>query len=180
MDAELLSAATSLDMSPITTNEAVSYRNMQINTEVPLVRFQSSSTNISFLAIADASEAYAETRLYLCADGQTKAVGPDRAPDDRVIAVTDGCTNLIGIVRHFNGKNSIVILPENQRSWKDITPRDFRNQTGLLATGTKAVAEEKTVSKSILEKLEETAWATDYFKQEAEQILKNIKQGGRP
>lgn len=180
MDAHLLSAATSLDISPITTNAPVIYQKMQIGMETPLVRFRTPSTNISFLAVADSFSTAEKKMLYLHADGRTTPADPSSAPGSEVVGVTDSRTNLIGIVRHVDDESSVVPLPEGREEWKDITPGDFRSQTRLLTEAAKAVAEGTTVPQNILEQLGKTAWATTYFRQESNRILRKARQGGTP
>ncbi len=179
MDAGLLSAATSLDMSPITTNTAVSYRRMQISTESPLVRFRTDSTNISYLGVARSSSSPGEKMLYLHTDGHTTPAAPASSPNVGVVCVTDSSTDLVGIVRHVDAESSVILLPESREEWKDITPGDFRSQTRLLTEAANAVAEGNT-AQDILEQLGETDWATTYFKTEANRIIEQSQHGGTP
>jgi len=180
MDAHLLSAATALDISPITTNAPVAYQQMQICTETPLVRFRTPSTNISFLAVARPFRPADDKMLSLHADGRTTPVGPNTAPGSGVVAVTDSRTNLVGIVRHVDAESSVVPLPKGGEEWKDITPGDFRSQTRLLTDVARAVTEGTTVPQDLLEQLDKRDWATTYFRQESNRILSKARKEGTP
>jgi len=177
MDADLISAATSLDMSPITTNTAVSYQGMQISTESPVVRFRTPSTNVSFLAVAGPISTI-EEKMLLHNDGRTSPAKPSSDLGDGVVAVTDTQTNLVGIICRVAGDRSVVPLPECGK-WKDITPKDFRSQTRLIMDAAKAVSG-GSASRELLEQLGATDWSTIYFKQEANRIAKEARQGGTP
>ncbi len=180
MDAHLLAAATTLDISPITTNAPVAYQQMQIGTETPLIRFRTPSTNISFLAVARSLNTAEDKMLHLHADGRTTPADPGSASDRGVVGVTDSRTNLVGIARHVDGKTSVLLLPEGREKWKDITPGDFRRQTTILKDAAKALAEGTTVPQDLLDQLGKTDWATTYFKQESNRILRKTKEGGTP
>ena len=180
MDAHLLAAATTLAISPITTNAPVAYQQMQIGTKTPLVRFRTPSTNISFLVVARSLNTAEDKMLHLHADGRTTPADAGSAPDRGVVGVTDSRTNLVGIARHVDGKTSILLLPEGREEWKDITPGDFRDQTRLLTVAARAIAEGTTVPREIMEQMGKTDWATTYFKQESNRILRKKKKGGTP
>ena len=169
IDAYPLMGATSLQLTPITTNAPVPYHTMQVAAEAPLVRFQTTATNLVFLTRAALRTGRVKGPMWLHLDGTSAPRTAAPNPPQSAVALLDSHTNLVSVIGR--GPDVIPMHVPFSVTWIDIAPGQFRNQTASLLAATRA-ATQQSLGPEKAKELKDTQWATPFFKRTAEKIIK--------
>jgi hypothetical protein len=171
MDAGYLAAANSLQITPVWTSTPVSYRQMQIAQDAPLVRFQTDDTNLFCLAMSERTAPGEETSAgywLFPTNLATTTASRTTVPAD-ALAFTGAQTNLIGVVCSGSQGRVLQAIPA-EADWVDVGPAQYRHQTKLLAVAGRQ-RKGGPLSPAMVKDLETTAWLTRHLRQSAAQLL---------
>ncbi len=171
MDARLVWDAEFLNIRPALTNTPIAYRDLQLAKDVPLARFRTDTTNLSFLAEATIpTEAVTGSSWLLPGNaGQdhllvaTSALG-ESAP----IALVDVHTNVLGVVYRHTGGGYGYALPR-ATGWIAAAPGELRAQTHLLAKARQERVRGR-LALSTQKQLKETQWLTNVLRSTADRF----------
>lgn len=176
LNAYPLMGAASLEITPVATNTSIPYHTMQVAADAPLVRFQTTATNLVFLRRARLRAGRVDDPAWLHSDGRTAPRKASEGPPASVAALVDAQTNLVAVIAHaFDGSPIHVPL---SMTWVDIAPGQFRNQTASLLAAHQAVVQ-KELTPEMIEQMKKTKWATPFFERTAEKIIKLSEQEDR-
>jgi len=181
MDARLLWEADSLTVTAPGTNDPIAYRGLQTAKDVPLARFRTDATNLTFLAVARTAAPAGKTFQWMfpCSDAEGSLVlvaagaDPSSVPAHRghpsPLALVDAHTNLVGVAFQVAGGGYSHALP-SEDEWQDTAPALFRAQTRLLA---KAERESKAgrLTLDTGQALSSTEWLTGPLQKRADLIF---------
>jgi hypothetical protein len=178
MDAMQLADAASLALVPLTTNSPVAYLKMQVAPHAPLVRFQTLSTNLLFLARTPQHAAAPKGTFCLMSNGAVVAVIPEQLPPDDTLAFVDAQTNLLAVVCRTGTAATAAPLPQDG-DWIDVAPGAFREQMSRLAKAEKE-ASQSALSGETKRALEETKWLSPFLEKWARRIVDSLKEDRKP
>ena len=177
IDAYPLMGATSLDITPLTTNAPIPYHSMQVAAEAPLVRFKTAATNLTFLTRSPPKAVGEDALMWLHTDGHMTPSLTAVAPPRSAVALLDSQTNLVAVIGHALDQ-APVCIPLNT-TWIDIGPRLFRDQTTALQAAQHDVATGSITSET-MKTLRETRWTTPFFHEAAAKLTKLSETKGSP
>lgn len=173
MDALPLMGAANLVITAVNTNTPIPYHSMRVAAQAPVVRFETTATNLVFLTRASARTGQVVDPLWLHTDGTTSSSTPLSSPPRSVVALVNTATNLAAVFGRTTEELPIPVPA--YADWIDITPKVFRDQTALLLD-----AQQRTVRKDmvaeVVDALHTTPWATPYFRQTAQKLIKLCEQ----
>jgi hypothetical protein len=167
----LLAGAQSLSIIKIIDGQAIPYSSIELACDRNLARLAVNTTNLQPLAIAATGNA--DRTLVYIATNRTVAVMQTGDMDGPLPAGTpllDSATNLVMVIGTLGGKHAenVASVP----SWVPVQPMVYRTQTMLLQKAGKR----NNKSPVILKQLQETKWLTPYLAQQADALIKDIKQ----
>lgn len=183
MDARLLWEADSLTITPTTTNSPIAYRGLQLAKDVPLARFRTDATNLTYLAVAQATvtpekelqwllpSPRAEGSLVLESIGTDADDVPRRSGQLAPVAAVDVRTNLVGVAFRRPDDGHDHAFPIDSE-WLDASPGVLRAQTRLLARAEK----ERTAGRLTPEtrrQLSDTEWLTKPLRLKADAVTQS-------
>lgn len=178
MDARILWNASSLTITPLTTNSLITYSKLQLSLNSPLARFSTDDTNITYLTASQAVSSEKELKWILPDDGvdgycKFITVEPDADTFQlRLVAVVDMRTNLVGVV--YKTEEKYLYAMPIEKGWINTTPSIFRKQTSLLLRAEQEIKDDKLTAET-RKNLSNTKWLTSSLKTEANKILKQNK-----
>lgn len=182
----LLAGATSFQISPVTTNEVLSYKDLELADDRPLARFSITSTNV--IAVK------ASSSLPLIGD----KISASLPSSDSVLAVTSiasrvsavtksslsfnlaqaaemgqyplltASTNLVGFDTGAEvGISREATLVSTRIKWVPAGPKEYRMQSGLMSEARLAVQTRPKNPTKIWRRLRATKWLTSHMKRES-------------
>lgn len=124
---DLLLATESLTLTFCSTNAPIIYAMPQVASDLPLVRFPITETNLSFWCVAPPDAKPTATLDY------TTAFGPSYGVETtaRTIASLSAATNLISLIDSVSGKRTAHAIGDAQ-NWAPIQPKLFREQSRVF------------------------------------------------
>lgn len=180
MDARLLWEADSLTITPSTTNSPIAYRDLQLGKEVPLARFRTDATNLTFLTVAQTTGKAAEElrwmlpckksdgHFLLAITGANVTSLPGLAGKPPPVAVVNAHTNLLGVAFHTADHMYGHALP-GRDEWVDAAPGVLRAQTHLLTKADRELTAGR-LTPDTRQQLTDTEWLTNPLQIRAESI----------
>ena len=167
----MLDGAQSLTLVKALDGQPLSYISIELASDRNLVRLVVNATNLHPLAIATATNA--DLALVYVSTNKTVAVmqtGAVSGPLPAGTPLLDAATNLVMVVGTTNGKHAESVA--SVAAWVPVRPLTYRTQTTLLQQAAKGAGDRTT----ILEQLQETKWLTPYLAQQAETLVKELRQ----
>ena len=169
IDAYSLMGASTLQITPLATNAPIPYHAMQVAAEAPLVRFKTTATNLVFLSRAPLRTGRVHAPMWLRADANTTPRSSTEGLPQTAVALLNSQTNLVAVLGR--GPDGIPLRVPLNTTWIDITPSLFREQTASLLAAHQA-ATQRSLTPEAVKDLNNTQWATPFFRSTAEQIIK--------
>jgi len=179
MDAGLLWDAESLTITPMATNNSpIAYRDLQLALDVPLARFRTDATNLTFVGVAKTTTAREKELLWMLPGNEfseqclLESAGSDataftaNARSPVPVAMVDAQTNLVNVAYQISDHEYDCALP-GEDEWLDAQPSVFRAQTRLLAKAER----DQDLSEETRSELSSTKWLTEPLRDRADAIV---------
>ncbi len=130
LDMHLLGDASRLRMTTLSNEMPVTYHSMQIADSAPLIRFETSATNLLFMGRAVAGATPGKP-VWLLSDGSTVEALPTDDPPYEALALVDDHTNVLQVIVRYGNDVSVMDLPDKS-DWLDVAPGVYRQQIAQL------------------------------------------------
>ncbi len=175
----LLANAESLQIQAADGTD-VDYRNLEIARNVPLARFQTSSTNLTYLIPTRTFDRATEEPIWIVPSEEDElgfiAVhgSSNKCPADPVARVNTS-TNLVGVVYTVSDMEGMSAQYPPSTEWLPVKPGELRRQTRLLheADGERRAG---ALSEAMRKQLQETEWLNPVMRDSAKTVLEVSQQ----
>lgn len=188
MDTTLLWEADFLTITPLATNSLIAYRALQLANDVPLARFLTDATNLSYLAIAHTSTVLEDQLYWVVASEKDGFCVREPMPAEVTdhcapghgspVALVDDHTNVVGVAFQNEDNRYRFGLPADGK-WLNVSPGLLRAQTQLLSMADRERVAE-LLAPETRKQLLKTDWLTDFLRKKAEAILQKSNEEKEP
>ena len=181
MDAGVLWDAESLTITTIATNSPIAYRDLQLAKDVPLARFRTDATNLTFVGVAKTTTAHEKELFWMMPGNESseqcllESAGSDataftaNARSPVPVAMVDAQTNLVGIAFQITGDEYSHVLP-SENEWLDAKPGVFRAQTSLITKAERECNADLLTSET-RRQFSSTKWLTEFLRLRADAVV---------
>lgn len=171
MDLFLLAGTSTLSITEMGTDTAISYSEPELSSEAPLLRFKVLGQPwAEFLAIPAMPADQVPVSFLTLSDQKLPATQPAEAAVARLDAA--------GAITAVNAAGTWVPV-HGGMTWAAVKPADLRLQLDLL-TRVKESASKGSISAKDAEALSQTPWLSPYIKAQANQLLQPAQKTSAP